>query len=94
MNKTQVAERIKALREERHMTQNALANISGISPTYIYQLEKAEKSPTVEYLSLICNGLGISLCDFFNEDALKEDKISCLTSNQRELLNEFINSLN
>ena len=50
MEKKDVANRIKVLREAKKMTQNALANAAGVSPTYIYQLERGEKSPTIEYL--------------------------------------------
>ena len=57
MEKSEIANRIKELREAKKMTQNALANAAGVSPTYIYQLERGEKSPTVEYLDHICWGL-------------------------------------
>ena len=65
MDKFDVAKRIKSLREAKNLTQNALANSAGVSPTYIYQLEKGEKSPTIEYLDHICWGLGITLEEFF-----------------------------
>ena len=97
MDKFDVAKRIKSLREAKNLTQNALANNSGVSPTYIYQLEKGEKSPTVEYLDHICWGLGISIEDFFStKEKSKEqipDKYSNLTAEQKKLLNEFLNSL-
>ena len=66
MEKMEVANRIRELREAKKMTQNALANAAGVSPTYIYQLERGEKSPTVEYLDHICWGLGLTLKDFFD----------------------------
>jgi transcriptional regulator with XRE-family HTH domain len=97
MNKYDVAKRIKSLREEKNLTQNALANNAGVSPTYIYQLEKGEKSPTIEYLDHICWGLGITIEEFFStkEKSVKQiyDKLSILTEEQRKLLNEFLNSL-
>lgn len=97
MDKFGVAKRIKNLREAKNLTQNALANNAGVSPTYIYQLEKGEKSPTVEYLDHICWGLGITIEEFFNtKDQTAEqfsDKLSILTAEQKKLLNEFLNSL-
>lgn len=97
MNKYDVAKRIKSLREEKNLTQNALANNAGVSPTYIYQLEKGEKSPTIEYLDHICWGLGITIEEFFStrEKSVNQiyDKLSLLTEEQRKLLNEFLNSL-
>lgn len=44
MDKKELGLRIKRLRESRDMSRNALANKAGVSPTYIYQLEKGEKS--------------------------------------------------
>ena len=96
MNKREVGEKIKKLREARKMSQNALANEAGVSPTYIYQLERGEKSPTIEYLDYICWGLGITIEEFFRTDALSNpmnDKISNLTPEQKMLLNQFLNSL-
>lgn len=96
MNKQEVGEKIKMLREARRMSQNALANEAGISPTYIYQLERGEKSPTVEYLDHICWGLGITLEEFFRTESVSShlsDKISVLTPEQKQFLNQFLNSL-
>ena len=96
MNKREVGEKIKKLREARRMSQNALANEAGVSPTYIYQLERGEKSPTIEYLDHICWGLGITLEEFFRTELLSTsltDKISTLTPEQKNLLNQFLNSL-
>ena len=97
MDRYEVARRIKNLREAKNLTQNALANNAGVSPTYIYQLEKGEKSPTIEYLDHICWGLGISIEEFFSlkEQTVEKtaDKLSSLTVEQKKLLNEFLNSL-
>lgn len=96
MNMKEVGERIKTLREQKFMNRNQLANSAGVSPTYIYQLERGEKSPTVEYLNHICWGLGVSIPEFFatgNEPTAKIDKLSSLSPEQKRLLNEFLNSL-
>ena len=86
-----VAKRIRMLRERSRLTRNALANTAGISPTYIYQLESGAKSPTVEYLSYICQALGVSLSDFFKEE--KEEEDLHLSDKQKTLLKEFLDSL-
>lgn len=97
MEKSDVANRIKDLRTKKGLSQNALANLAGVSPTYIYQLEKGEKSPTVDYLYTICHfGLGITLEEFFRQQShpeQPEDYLSSLTDLQRTRLNEFIKSL-
>ena len=91
MDNLQVAERIKKLREKHRLTKNALANLAGVSPTYIYQLEQGLKSPTVEYLGFICQALDVSLSDFFREEG--SEPILQLSEQQKELLAEFIESL-
>lgn len=96
MNKQEVGEKIKRLREAQKMSQNALANEAGVSPTYIYQLERGEKSPTIEYLDHICWGLGITLEEFFrteNAPCLVSNKIDNLTPKQKQFLNQFLDSL-
>lgn len=96
MEKSEVANRIKELREAKKMTQNALANAAGVSPTYIYQLERGEKSPTVEYLDHICWGLGMTLKEFFDYSNDKENytfRFASLSQFQRQLLVAFLKSL-
>lgn len=96
MDVKEVGERIRELREQRYMNRNQLATVAGVSPTYIYQLEKGEKSPTVEYLGYICQGLGITLSEFFTQAENPNetfDKISTLTQQQKTLLNDFLKSL-
>lgn len=94
MDKNELGERIKTLRENKGIKQNALANKAGVSPTYIYQLERGEKSPTVEYLEFICDALGVTLEDFFsNSPKIKNDCVNDLSSTQLSLLNAFLNSL-
>ncbi len=93
MEKAEVAKRIKELRESRHLSQNALANIAGVSPTYIYQLERGEKSPTIEYLNYICSALSISLCDFFKTKTDTLLNVGSLSEAQLQYLNIFLESL-
>ena len=95
MDKIFIGCRIRELRESKKMTQNALANAAGVSPTYIYQLERGEKSPTVDYLGHICWGLGITIKDFFSTYDDEEEltlTLSTLSPKQRKLLTEFIKS--
>ena len=93
MDKVQIGKKIKLLRLQKGWTQYNLAMESGLSPTYISDLEKCEKCPTVETLDNICFALGITLGEFFNEKSELLDKISALTVKQRKLLNDFLESL-
>ncbi|MGN1051902.1 MAG: helix-turn-helix domain-containing protein [Candidatus Scatosoma sp.] len=95
MDKKTLGAKIKDLRESRKITQNALANRAGVSPTYIYQLEQGLKSPTVEYLGYICAGLDVTLSEFFAPSVTVEKAKTTdnLTEKQKKLLNEFLSSL-
>ena len=67
--KEAVAERILNLCEERNMAVNALASVSGISPSTVYSmLNEKSKNPGVVSLKKICDGLDISIREFFNDD--------------------------
>lgn len=67
--KEAIAKRILNLCEERNMAVNALAIISGISPSTIYSmLNEKSKNPGVVSLKKICDGLEISVRDFFDDD--------------------------
>ena len=67
--KEAVAKRILDLCEERNMAINALATVSGVSPSTIYSmLNEKSKNPGVVSLKKICDGLNISLRGFFDSD--------------------------
>lgn len=67
--KEAVAKRILELCEERGLAVNALANISGIAPSTVYSmLNEKSQNPGVISLKKICDGLDISLREFFDCD--------------------------
>lgn len=91
-----IGARIRYFRERKNITVNKLANISGVSQSYLRDIELNNKQPTVEYLEYICFGLGITLKDFFNTDEPQDEfgqAVLKLTPEQKELLIKFINSL-
>jgi len=63
-----IGERIAFFRTKKGITVNKLANISGISQSYLRDVELGNKNPTIEILTIICNALELSLQDFFNEN--------------------------
>lgn len=93
----EVGKRITELRETKGYTVNKLATLSGISQSYLRDIELGNKQPTVEYLEYICYGLDISLADFFNTEESPNQKINTLlmklNTQQKEKLIEFLNSL-
>lgn len=62
-----IAKRVKTVRESKGISVYKLAQLSGISSTYLYEVELGKKQPTVEIISRICDALGISLETFFTE---------------------------
>lgn len=92
-----VGKRISELREIRGYTVNKLATLSGVSQSYLRDIELGNKQPTVEYLEYICYGLGITLSDFFNTKESANEKINTLllklSTQQKIKLIEFLESL-
>ena len=93
----EVGERIKILRTKKGITVNKLANLAGISQSYLRDIELGKKQPTVEYLLYICDALGISLESFFaecNENRSLAEEIEKLTGEQKKTLLAFIKTIN
>ncbi|MBQ9414322.1 MAG: helix-turn-helix transcriptional regulator [Clostridia bacterium] len=67
--KEAVAERILEICKERNLAINALANISGVSPSTIYSmLNEKSQNPGIVSIKKLCDGLDISLREFFDSD--------------------------
>ena len=65
--KEAVAKRILELCKERQIAVNTLANVSGIPPSTIYSmLNEKSKNPGIVSIKKICDGLGITLGEFFS----------------------------
>ena len=68
-----VANRIVKLCQERNLAINALARSAGIPPSTVKNiLNGASKNPGVVTIKMICDGLGISLTEFFDTDLFRE----------------------
>ena len=65
--KEAVSQRIIDLCAERNIAVNALANISGVAPSTIYSmLNTKSQNPGVVSIKKICDGLEISVREFFD----------------------------
>jgi len=87
--------RIIELREKRGISTNKLANLAGITQSYLRNIEIGKTNPTVEMLEYICEALNISIRDFFEVNETNEltTAISSLTEKQKSALLIFINSI-
>ena len=66
---TAVKERLLNLCYERKMSIHKLATESGVAPSTIKNiLYGKSQNPGIVTLKMLCDGLGISLVDFFNTD--------------------------
>ncbi len=55
-----VARNLRVLRKQKGFTQEALADQAGINRNYVGQIEREEKSPTIDVLEKISAALKIS----------------------------------
>ena len=65
--KEAIAKRILELCGERNLAINALANVSGVSPSTVYSmLNEKSQNPGVVSIKKLCDGLEITLRQFFD----------------------------
>ena len=62
-----LAKRIKAVRLEKKISQEALAHKCDFDRTYISLLERAKRNPTYLNLLRLCEGLEISISELLEE---------------------------
>lgn len=95
-----IGKRITYFRTAKGYSVNKLANLSGISQSYLREVELGNKNPTIEILSFICDTLEITLKDFFDEQSKSEmetdpliAKIYQLTPEQKNALLVFLETM-
>ena len=75
--KEAIANRILQLCDDKGIAVNALAGISGVSPSTVYSiLNDKSQNPGAVTIKKLCDGLGITLGDFFSTpefDALEQE---------------------
>ena len=71
--KNAVANRIIELCNQKNIAINALANLSGISPSTVYSvLNEKSQNPGIVTIKKLCDGLDISLREFFDDDVFDD----------------------
>lgn len=67
---------IQRRRTEKGWSQEYLAEVTGLHRTYISQLERGLKSPSVRVMNHITNALGLTMSDFFRavEEVLNAER--------------------
>lgn len=77
--------KIEQLCEKKNISRYRLAQKSGIAQSSISTLLNRKSVPTIQTLEKICDGLDITLAQFFTEDEEYPD----LTSDQKQLLSDW-----
>ena len=67
-----LGEHVRALRRERGLTLDLLAESSGVSRAMISKLERGEKNPTVVVAAKVAEGLGVSLSQLVGVEEKRE----------------------
>ena len=71
-----ITQRILNLCKEREITPNKLGTISGVEPSTITSIFYGKsKNPGIVTIKAICEGLEITLFDFFNDDLFKTNDL-------------------
>ena len=60
-------QRLRNYRIEKNLSQEKLAELSGCHSSYIGQLERGQKNPTIESVFKVVSALDLTLSDFFSD---------------------------
>lgn len=64
-----VAQRLLELCKERNLTVNGLATVSAVPPSTVKNIfYGVSKNPGIVTIKMLCDGLDITLVDFFNSE--------------------------
>ena len=95
-----VGERLKELMDERGLNMHSLAKKSGLSWNTIKNFYDRKTKPTVTSLSMLCDGLGITLAQFFDVEgetvhltaALQHviDRWDALSDREKQAMSEML----
>lgn len=80
--------RIKQLMKSKNISEYRLAKLSGLSQSTISNIFNRNTSPTIPTIEAICNGLGISMAQFFADE--DKEKPIYLSEEQHTLFNTWV----
>lgn len=85
-----LGERIRAIRKSKKMSQERLAELSGLHPTYISDVERGKVNASIYSCYMITKSLGVSFSDIISLDMDKkmaetENEIAVVMGLVREL---------
>ena len=80
--KEAVVARFQQLCRERGIRYNQLANLSGVTPSTVYSMmDPSRKDVSVVTVKKLCDGLDLSVAEFFSDPLFEDDGPALLTTN-------------
>jgi transcriptional regulator with XRE-family HTH domain len=70
-----VGERLRAIRRSRRATLRTVATRSGLSESFLSQVERGQSSASIASLRRIADALGVSIADLFDVDAIPGPRV-------------------
>ena len=70
-----VGERLRAIRRSRRCTLRIVATRSGLSESFLSQVERGQSSASIASLRRIADALGVSIADLFEVDAMPGPRV-------------------
>ena len=65
--KEKIGNRVRQLRQEKHLSQEAFADLCELDRTYISSIEKGKRNVSIINLEKIANALNINISTLFND---------------------------
>ena len=80
-------ERLVALRHQKHISARDMSISLGQSDSYINKIENGKSLPSMTAFFSICEYLGITPKDFFDEDSLNPERLCEIITNLKKMDN-------
>lgn len=71
-----VGKRIREIRQQQGLSQEALALKCDMSPSFLGHIERGLRCPTLYSIEQVCNGLGIGMAEIFMNDPVNLDTVA------------------
>lgn len=87
-----IGKRLRELRRARALTQEQLAERSGLSHKFIGEIERAQANPTVATLGLLSQALGVEVCELFSapSDSVQALGLYLISPNELALVRDAL----
>ncbi|TFF85338.1 MAG: transcriptional regulator [Promethearchaeota archaeon] len=83
--------RVRKIRDEKHLTQQELADLVGVSRQTIHYIEKGDYNPSLILAYRIADVLGTPVNDLFYREAIIKDKLESLSLKKAKQIADDLN---